>query len=299
MAKDLVFVVGANPDQLKATAASARQIKSHLARQAWKAFVNPETRRRRGRKPRSAASLPLRIEFTISEVSERSSSTEDDNQATSSRRQLVQPPRIEYYLGGGRCDPFMTYPVRDLPIVPLLVDHYLVHMAVDIPELDQPGSRGLLRTRWFPLVTTEAASFYAILLLSASNIAALRHDNSSAYNVLQLKANAIASINDAFCSGDRTRVSDAMIGAVAKMASYEAMQGDIESYRVHMAGVKRMVDLRGGLETLGLGGLLRRIIVWIDLNGAFLTKEQRFFPGQTFGGEDGEVEPNPERFIAP
>jgi hypothetical protein len=174
-----------------------------------------------------------------------------------------------------------------------------MHMAVDIPELDQPNHKGLLRTKWFPLVITDPSSFHAILLLSASNVAALQHDNSSAYNVLQLKASAISSINDAFSSGIGTRTSDAVIGAVAKMASYEAMQGDLESYRIHMAGVERMVDLRGGLQCLGLEGLLRRIIIWIDLNGAFLLKEPRFFPGETFAGKDEEAEPNLERFIAP
>jgi hypothetical protein len=174
-----------------------------------------------------------------------------------------------------------------------------MHMAVDIPELDQPNHKGLLRTSWFPLVITESSSFYAILLLSASNVAALRHDSSSAYNVLQLKASAIGSINNAFASGISTRTSDAMIGAVAKMASYEAMQGDLESYRVHMTGVKRMVDLRGGLDCLGLDGLLRRIIIWIDLNSGFLIQEPRFFPGERFALDDADVEPNPERFVAP
>jgi hypothetical protein len=171
-------------------------------------------------------------------------------------------------------------------------------MAVDIPELDQPGKKGLLRTRWFPLVITEPCSFYAILLLSASNVAALQHHEKAAYDVLQLKAHAIASINEAFSSGDKARTSDAVIGAVVKMASYEAMQGDVESYRVHMAGVKRMVDLRGGLTSLGLGGLLRRIVIWVDLNSAFLLNLPRVFPGENFA-EDQDDEPNPERFIAP
>jgi hypothetical protein len=125
MAKELVFVVGANPEQLKATAASSRQIKSHLAKQAWKAFVTPETRQRRGRRHRSALDGPLKVEleFAVSDLSERSSSTDEDDVVASPDKPMVQAPRIEYCLGGGRCDPFMAYPARDTPFVPLLVDH--------------------------------------------------------------------------------------------------------------------------------------------------------------------------------
>ena len=123
MAKDLVFVVAGDPEQLKATAASARQIKSHLARQAWKAFVTPETRRRRGQKKSSAANGSVAIELATSERSDGRPSTKQDDVVVSSDKQLVQPPRIEYCLGGGRCDPFMTYPVRNTPGVPFLVDH--------------------------------------------------------------------------------------------------------------------------------------------------------------------------------
>lgn len=170
-------------------------------------------------------------------------------------------------------------------------------MAVDIPELDGPRDRGLLRTSWFPLCNSNLALFQAILLLSASNSASLGHTTDAGCRVLALKAQAIRSINTAF-SQDALRTTDALIGAVAKMASYEAMQGDRESYLVHMQGVRRMVTMRGGLRYLGLGGLLRRIVVWIDLNSGFLLNTPRFFPGEGFADGDDWLEPNPERFVA-
>ena len=177
----------------------------------------------------------------------------------------------------------------------------LVHMAVDIPELDGPETKGLLRTRWFPLVISELALFRCIILLAASNVASLRYTPDAGYRVLQLKANAIRAINGAFSStgsGSFEGIGDAVIGAVAKMASFEAMHGDRESFCVHMNGVRNMVRMRGGLGSLGLGGLLRRIIVWVDINSSFLLGVPRFFPGESF--EDGGefMEPNPERFIA-
>lgn len=171
-------------------------------------------------------------------------------------------------------------------------------MAVDIPELDQPGNKGLLRSRWFPLVLSDAAVFQPILLLSASNAASVHRKIDKECRTLTLKFDAIQSINQTIVA-KHTHVSDAIIGAVAKMASYEAMYGNVMSYRMHMEGLKRMVEIRGGLESLGLGGLLRRIVVWIDLNSSFLLNIPRVFPGYQFVGEPEMSQPNPERFVAP
>jgi hypothetical protein len=68
-----------------------------------------------------------------------------------------------------------------------------------------------------------------------------------------------------------------------------------------MEGLCRMVDMRGGLAALGLGGLLRRIIVWIDLNSSFLLDLPRYFPSHHFADQDEiKVEqPNPQGFLAP
>lgn len=183
-------------------------------------------------------------------------------------------------------------------------------MAVEIPELDQPdstGHTGLLRARWFPLVLSESAAFQIILLLSASNFTVVSSAAATSIRpwLLQMKCDAIRAINEAFSSDDK-RVSDGVIGAVAKMASFEAMYGTVEAYRTHMCGLQKMVAIRGGLSALGLGGLLRRIIVWIDVNSALLLKTPRFFPHATFidvtdSGNSNyppEVETNLERFVA-
>lgn len=196
----------------------------------------------------------------------------------------------------------------------------IVHMAQDIPELDQPGNQGLLRTKWFPLVMSEAATFQVVLLLAASNMVSVKGVAGAGCQILQLKADAINTITKSFVGDndgggssndsnnnnkkkEESQVSDAMVGAVAKMASFEAMHGNLESYHVHMQGLHRMVSVRGGLMTLGLEGLLRRIIVWIDLNSSFLLNIPRYFPGEMFSLEESEVsdvepEPNPARFTA-
>ncbi|KAF4950770.1 hypothetical protein FGADI_7966 [Fusarium gaditjirri] len=268
---ELKFVIAGQPDLLKADSS----VRSHISKRGWKAYTKPgRPKRQRG----SDKEQKVVFECVSQDVD------------------VLLPP-IETQLGGGRVDPFRTYPGPWNPQVPGLVDHYLVHMAVDIPELDQPGNKGLLRTSWFPLVLSHEAPFQTILLLSAANMSSVSGTSIPPSRILQFRLQAISAIN-ALMATDHG-MSDALIGAVAKMASFEAMHGGVESYTIHMQGLYDMVKQRHGLDALGLNGLLRRIVLWIDINSSFLLQIPRWFPDEYFADARGSVEPNPERFIAP
>jgi hypothetical protein len=165
-------------------------------------------------------------------------------------------------------------------------------MAVDLPELDGPEQPGLLRTRWFPMVMTEAATFEVIILLAASHFALLQNSHNHGPDLLQLKSRAISSVRNALAFDGP---SDQLIGAVAKMASYEAMFGGQATFEKHMAGLLKMVEMRGGLTSLGLNGMLARICVWIDRNSAMLHDTPIHF---TSVSEELSVEVNPSGFLA-
>ncbi len=167
-------------------------------------------------------------------------------------------------------------------------------MAVDIPELDN-GEPGALRSRWFLLVMTDPAIFRVVILLAASHYSGRRYPRGNGPNLLELKSRALASINEAMQDTDHS-TSDQIIGAVAKMASYEAMFGDQRSFEWHMEGLLRMVKLRGSLSALGPGGLLARICLWIDHNSAFLYNSPIHFSEAI---EDFyNVQANPSGFLA-
>lgn len=40
------------------------------------------------------------------------------------------------------------------------------------------------------------------------------------------------------------------------------MGGDLANWELHMKGLETMIKLKGGLQTLGLDGLLYRMILW-------------------------------------
>lgn len=172
-------------------------------------------------------------------------------------------------------------------------------MAVDIPELDLPGNHGLLRTAWFPLVMTDPALFSVIMLLAASHYASLQGSpGSMKLDLLGLRYEAVLSINRSLEFQQPETVHDALIGAIAKMASYEAMFGSLENYYIHMQGLARLIGLRGGLTSLGLNGLLNRIVVWIDRNSAFLYASPMYFLVDTTSSIQPPPDPNPGQFLA-
>jgi hypothetical protein len=142
------------------------------------------------------------------------------------------------------------------------------------------------------MVLTEAATFQVIILLAASHFASLQHSYGHGPNLLQLKSRAISLVGKALVSDGP---SDQLIGAVAKMASYEAMFGDQATYETHMAGLLKMIEMRGGLSALGLSGMLARICVWIDRNSAMLHNTPVYF---TSVPEELSVQVNPSGFLA-
>lgn len=55
-------------------------------------------------------------------------------------------------------DPFWSYPVEYQPYLAPIFAHYIQNVAVEIPDIDGPNEKGLLRRCWFPLAMTEAAT---------------------------------------------------------------------------------------------------------------------------------------------
>ena len=184
-------------------------------------------------------------------------------------------------VGAARQDPFWTYPVDYEPYLPAIFAHYIENVAVEIPDLDSPNHKGLLRRRWFPLAMSEPSTMYAVLLMAASHYCAVNPHSANLIDLLYLKSRALTEINIALRDPKRA-TSDAVIGAVMKMAAYEAVFGDSSVFSAHMQGLSMMLNMRGGLGTLGLDGLLERMVVWIDLSAHFVCGLSKLFGNEAF-----------------
>ena len=164
-----------------------------------------------------------------------------------------------------------------------------------MPDIDGPEAKGLLRSRFFPFIQTDAAPLHAVMLMAATHYGNVRGSRSHTIDILQLRGMAIAEINRALKDPQRA-TSDQVIAAVAKMASYEALYGDRGNFNTHMTGLLRLVSLRGGLPALGLDGLLERILLWIDVNAAHITGSHIYFDRAAFPSTTVHPRPDPHRF---
>lgn len=307
------FVNVSHPSEARGKS-SKSAIRSHVAREqhsrvqvSASVSSKPTTKRSRARKQTKGAQAGNEVvpevivtslkssETSLTETSELSkTSTESEEDVIDISDVVVrQEPRrtpspnartamLSRILRGGRHDPFWTYPVPFHSYLEEVVDHYLVNIAVDIPNIDSLTERGLLRKQWFPLCMTEPAVFYAVMLMAASHFAIMNVAMAQSINLMLLKGRAIQAINHALQDPVRS-TSDSVIGAVMKMAAYEAIFGDTVAYKAHMSGLQKMILLRGGLPTLGMNGLLERMVLWIDCNASQLlgcdwTFDKRLFP---------------------
>jgi len=197
--------------------------------------------------------------------------------------------------------------------MPIVVQNYLDHLAVAIPELDGESDSILLKTRWFPMVIHSPVIFQVIVLFSASHYASQQSDHSLARTILSLKQLALSGLRQSLMSASLSSASaaastaeriaaapvrDELIAATAKMASYEAIWGDACAYHWHMSAVEGMLRIRRhGMASLGLDGFLSRLLIFIDTNSAFMLNTFLHLPGSAFPSGEPFFKPNPGRFV--
>ncbi|KXS94899.1 hypothetical protein AC578_1665 [Pseudocercospora eumusae] len=279
---DFRFLNFSHPQDAR-NAQTRRNVRSHVTTEQHKKQRQRAAEQARRAQQASSDQLPsptLSVPFdrTPSAGSPGHSETETSSPETSSPASPAGSPTAVT-----RINPTEVYPEDWHASLRPVMNHYLNFMAVDLPETDS-ASRQLLRTHFLGLVFTDAASLHALMLTAAAHYAKLRGDNAHRINMLQLRGMAIQEVNRALQdhrSGGRA-TSDRMIAAVGKMATYELLFGQRETFHTHMTGLQRMVSLRGGLQALGLNGLLERILLWIDANAADITGGPLYFPPAAF-----------------
>lgn len=91
---------------------------------------------------------------------------------------------------------------------------------------------------------------------------------------------SIIAINEELSKVDQYGVSDGIIAAVACLTNMEVcvhdqptfhvltiqnLNGDSTKARIHMNGLRQMIAMRGGMNALGMNGVLRRLVLWYVL----------------------------------
>jgi hypothetical protein len=123
------------------------------------------------------------------------------------------------------------------------------------------GSQMIPRETWINEALNDSALFQATLLPSAAHYALFYDgDLAESFHLFdQTTQTVYRRLGD-----PEQGTSDATLAAVICLSFVENVLGNSAASSVHMNGLHRMVELRGGLQALGFKGVLQRMVLWAD-----------------------------------
>ncbi|RWA04387.1 hypothetical protein EKO27_g10718 [Xylaria grammica] len=134
---------------------------------------------------------------------------------------------------------------------------------------------------FFDALHIDTAITHAFMALVASMHNALAQWNdTSTFDFHRLQA--IKAINERLNiegKSPNVPISDGITMAVALLVNNETFTGSIQAAAAHMSGLKRIVDLRGGiLEGFKYISVIQRALVWADFSYAYAAGQALMFP---------------------
>ncbi|KAI4199280.1 MAG: hypothetical protein LQ350_004740 [Teloschistes chrysophthalmus] len=189
----LIFVNLSKPEDLKA-ADRRKLVRSQAAKdhsQSSSSICKPVTPKPRRHRKLLTAEYNLDLDGT--KLSGTFALQADREPSTPTQSHSLPPGNGEQKLNGKQ-----TSEKADSP-GPLVLRSMsdLSAMAVDIPELDHPGQKGLLRSIWSSMVIANQATLDVVVLTAATHYIMVDGSLCEPEILYKLKEDAIASINRA------------------------------------------------------------------------------------------------------
>ncbi|KAH8819441.1 hypothetical protein F5884DRAFT_760528 [Xylogone sp. PMI_703] len=245
-------------------------------------FVNVSRPRTKARSSKKATAVNLdlhrreRKNGNSTNKSHDMSSASAHNATITSNRKPLYPdladlsiPRQPFAL----MDPFTKYPIDLEPYMCRLIDQY-VQITTSVEKVpwscagDDVSANG-----WLPLALTDEALFHSILCGSALYSEVVLKTGDSLEKTKHMME-TIRLLNKNL-RDPRFKVTDGTIIAVAHLAEYECIAGNFKNWDVHIDGLYKMVELRGGFSTLGDN--VKNKVLRVDIVGCISTfSEPRF-----------------------
>ncbi|OAQ85954.1 C6 zinc finger domain-containing protein [Purpureocillium lilacinum] len=192
-------------------------------------------------------------------------------------------------------DPFDSYPATRLPRVHVqrLMQHFLSTIAFQYYPLDLNMESNPFVVAWWPLALADPALFH-VSIQTASLDEELRARRGFPISEL-LMADSVSLVRRKIADS-LLAVQDETMNAVVTLAAIEHGKGNFEASRMHIDGVKRMVDVRGGISQVKrTSPLTARMVPWVSL---LVTGTPQFTVQDDDGFGDG-LSPIPQWRLAP
>lgn len=134
------------------------------------------------------------------------------------------------------------------------------------------------RFPWLSMGLSDAASWHITLANAAlyrSNPGAKKTEFTSCVEAMKWYTMSLASVTKRLAD-PVTSDSEGLVIAITGFVCHDSSIGNFDRFRVHIEGLKRIVEKRGGLEALS-NPFLRLMISWLDISGAtYLNAKPRF-----------------------
>ncbi|KAK3168269.1 hypothetical protein OEA41_004715 [Lepraria neglecta] len=172
---------------------------------------------------------------------------------------------------------FNNYPIKMQTHMHKLVTLYFTRIAnIMYTFEDQLEYHPLKTSSLFEFTMAHEAVFHG--LLYTAGVASSLIEGSTASEEESLQMSKTLALVGGRLNDVKSDVSDGTISAASCLAFAKALRGHLEGLKVHMLGVKRMTQLRGGLASLPT--TLRMKLFRVDLTGGvtFVTNPHFEYP---------------------
>ncbi|KAN0122911.1 Fungal specific transcription factor domain containing protein [Hyaloscypha variabilis] len=172
--------------------------------------------------------------------------------------------------GSGFLDPFAATSLLITPRTQILIHHYFSD------RLQSSWLMLPMRKMLFSLAINDAAMFHSFLChYSGSYNVHFKTGNRD--EALYHASQAARIVNERLADPNQALTNET-IATVANMAAFESSNGSVESMLVHVDGLVRMVQMRGGIQSGGFPMIVQRMIAWTDYHAATAVLRQPRFP---------------------
>ncbi|KAF2488335.1 hypothetical protein BU16DRAFT_623637 [Lophium mytilinum] len=175
-------------------------------------------------------------------------------------------------------DPFDSFPLKMRPHMHELLYLYVSAASTYLYPIEALHGLNPTSTLWVPLALTDPA-LLSSLLFSSEQFSAKVHGQRVPSSALKHLTQAVRILN-ARLQNPGEEISDSTIAAVAGLALTEQASGNQANWRIHMRGIQRMVEMRGGMQAFHSRPILHDKLCRADICGSIYSLSQPYLQPQ-------------------
>ncbi|EXF73800.1 hypothetical protein CFIO01_05731 [Colletotrichum fioriniae PJ7] len=165
----------------------------------------------------------------------------------------------------GSLDPFDSYPQTRLPRkqVQRLIHSFLHKIAFEYYPLDLNATSNPFLVSWWPLALGDPALFHVSLQTACLDEELLAQKGFQSSEILM--ADSVALLRRKV-QDDSMAIQDGTMNSVITLAAIEFGKGNVQVSEMHIDGVKRLVNMRGGINSVRqTSPLTARMVSWVSM----------------------------------